>query len=282
MRSAIKAVGLAAMLAVGGMAGPVAAAEEKPQPGDEKIVVARINGEPIHMQRMQRALQAYGKDLSQLSPMAYYKTVMDRLIDQELAARAGVADNLEVDPVVQANLAEARANVLAGAYLRKIAAAASTEPELRRRYEAMAKEGVKKVSARHILVTSEADALEVIAALKGGADFAELAKVRSVGPSAPNGGDLGTFGRTQMVKPFADAAFMLTKGAFSETPVKTQFGWHVIKVEDITSDPQPPFHEAHDALAEEVRTEAMMEMLETLRAKATIERFGPDGAPLEQ
>lgn len=283
MRSAIKTVALATLLALAGA--DAQAQDAKPAadglPGDDKTVVVRIDGEPIHMSRLQRALEIYGRDLSQLSPAAYYRTVMDRMIDQELAARAAALDGLEQVPEVKARLEEARANVLASAYLRKVAAAATTEEELRRRYEASAKEGEKRVSARHILVQTESKAMELIAALKGGADFAFLAKEHSVGPSGKNGGDLGFFSKGQMVKPFADAAFALEKGAFTETPVETRFGWHVILVEDIQRTPPPSYAQAHDKLADEVRTEAMLNALNTLRENAKIERFGPDGEPLE-
>lgn len=290
MRSAVHVVALAAIMASGvtsGIAaGGSAAAQEvqiptKALPGDDRIVVARIDGDPIHMERMRRALEVYGKDLGNLSPAAYYRTVMDRVIDQELAARAAILEGYDSDPIVQAALAEARANVLASAYLRKVGDAAATEAELRRRYEATAKEGVKQISARHILVRSKDEAVEIIDALDGGADFAYLASEHSIGPSGKNGGDLGFFGRKQMVKPFADAAFELEKGAFTKRPVETQFGWHVILVEDMRTSPSPPFHEAHDELMRQARTEAMIGRLNELRGEAKVERFAPDGSPLE-
>lgn len=277
MRKATMAVMLAAMTT----AGAVQAQDAKPLPGDDRIVIATIDGDPIHMERLQRALEAYGKDLGQLSPEAYYRTVMNRLIDQELAARAAAAGGLEDDPQVKANLAEARANVLASAYLRKVGADGSSEAELRRRYEEFAEEGTKTVRARHILVQTEAEAVAIVEALQGGADFATLAQEKSIGPSGKAGGDLGFFGRGQMVKPFADAAFSMDKGAFSEAPVETQFGWHVIKVEDVKMEPAPSFEQAHDQIRDQARTEAMLSALEALRTEATIERFGPDGKPLD-
>jgi len=280
MGTAFKAAALLALISTGGVwAATPAAAQDKPADGD-KTVVARVDGEPIHLDRLNQAMQTFGRDLGQLEPKAYYRTVMDRLIDQELAARAGAAAGLEEDPEVQARLAEVRANILAGAYLRKVAAEATDEPALRRRYEAVAKAGVKQVHARHILLQTEAEAQDAIQALKDGADFAELAEVRSVGPSAKSGGDLGYFKKEQMVKPFADAAFALEKGAITETPVQTQFGWHVIKVEDIKSDAPPPFYEMQEELRQQAATEAMIGALDGLRESAKIERFGPDGAPL--
>ncbi|MEQ9122359.1 MAG: peptidylprolyl isomerase, partial [Alphaproteobacteria bacterium] len=272
MGTAFKAAALLALMTAGGVwaATPAAAQEKAVEAATDagKTVVARVDGEPIHLDRLNQAMQTFGRDLGQLEPEAYYRTVMDRLIDQELAARAGVAAGLEDDPEVQARLADIRANVLAGAYLRKVAEDATDEPALRRRYEAVAKEGVKQIHARHILLQTEEEAKDAIQALKEGADFAELAEVRSVGPSAKSGGDLGYFKKEQMVKPFADAAFALEKGAITETPVETQFGWHVIKVEDIKSDAPPPFYEMQEELRQQAATEAMIGALDALRGNA--------------
>ena len=277
MRIKTTAAILAAALALGG---PALAQQGGALPGDDKTVIAIIDGDPIHMARMQRALEAYGSDLGQLSPEAFYRTVMDRLIDQELAARAGFALGLEDDPQVKANLAEARANVLASAYLRKVGAEAASEEAVREKYAALQAEGIKEVSARHILVKTAAEAEEVIVLLNGGADFAVVAEERSIGPSASRGGDLGFFGRGQMVPPFANAAFSMEKGAYSETPVQTRFGWHVIKVEDIRMSAPPPFEAVADQLADQARTEAMLGALQKLRKGSVIERFSPDGQPL--
>lgn len=282
MRGLTIGASIGAGLTVLGLAlGPACAQESKPLPGDDRIVIATIDGEPIHMERMQRALEAYGSDLGQLSPEAFYRAVMDRMIDQELAARAAQKAGLADDPQVVANLAEARANVLAGAYLRKVGTEATTEAALRARYEEFAKEGTSRVSARHILVKTEEEAREIIGSLKGGADFATLAQEKSIGPSGKNGGDLGFFGKGQMVKPFADAAFALAAGEFTKEPVQTRFGWHVILVEDVKTDPAPSFEAAHDQIRERARTEAMLGALESLRGEVTIERFGPDGKPLD-
>lgn len=245
-------------------------------------VAAVIDGKSISMNRMQRALQVYGRDLKELSPEAYYRTVLNRLIDQELAARAAIVTGIDDDPQVQANLAEARANVLASAYLQKIGAEATTDAGLRAEYDKVAAEGIKEVNARHILVKTESEAIEIIELLDGGVVFEDLARERSTGPSGPGGGDLGYFGYAQMVPPFAEAAFSMEKGSHSATPVKTQFGWHVIKVEDTRSQAPPPFEVAKPQIVEQARTNAMIGELDKLREAAKIERFGPEGAPLSE
>ncbi len=282
MRGGFIVVGAAILF---GMASPAAAQQPgipapAAMPGDGATVVARINGEAITMDRLKRALATYNRDLGQLAPEAYYVTVLDRVIDQELASRAALQLGLEQQPEIQARLAEARANVLAGAFLGKVAADASDEVTLRRRYEAMAQAGISQVSARHILVKTEAEAAALIVELQRGADFATLAQQHSVGPSGKSGGDLGFFMHKQMVKPFADAAFALAKGAFTDKPVETRFGWHVIKVEDTRAGPPPAYYEVRDELEEQLRTEAMISALQGLRQNAVVERFGPNGAPL--
>lgn len=274
MRNSVMAATLAAVCFLGAPAGA--------QTATDVPVAAIIDGDPISMSRMQRALQVYGRDLKELSPEAYYRTVLDRLIDQELAARAAIEAGVDEDPQVQANLAEARANVLASAYLQKIGAEATTDAGLRAEYDKVAAKGIKEVSARHILVKTESEAIEIIELLDGGAEFEALAGERSIGPSGPRGGDLGFFGYAQMVPPFAEAAFSMEKGSHSLTPVETQFGWHVIKVEDTRSQEPPPYEVAKSQIAEQARTNAMIGELDNLRQSAKIERFGPEGAPLSE
>lgn len=249
-------------------------------PSEDDQIIASIDGVPIHLSRLQQALQAFGKDLGKLDPQAFYITIMDRVIDQELAARAGRRAGLLEDPVIKVRLEAAQNAVLADAYILKIGEAATSEVLLRRRYEALGQDGVKQVHARHILVKTEELAKEVIELLQLGGDFEVLAKEHSVGPSGPRGGDLGFFGKAQMVPPFAEAAFSMKAGEFTTAPVRTQFGFHVIKVEAIKMVPPPPFYEAAPKLAEEARTEAMLGELDKLRAAAKIERFAPDGTPL--
>jgi len=117
--------------------------------------------------------------------------------------------------------------------------------------------------------------------LAGGADFAELAKERSTGPSGPNGGDLGYFRESQMVPEFAEAAFAMEVGTSSETPVQTQFGWHVILVEDRRSV-EPSFEDSEPQLRQDVAREIVTSMVDDLREGAEIERFNLDGSPMPE
>ncbi len=128
---------------------------------------------------------------------------------------------------------------------------------------------------------TEGKATEIISDLKKGEDFAELAKKRSTGPSASAGGDLGFFSFDQMVPEFAKAAFALDKGQFTETAVKTQFGWHVIKVEDRRAAKPPTVEEVSETLRAELAREIGNAYLQGLREKADVQRFNPDGSPLK-
>ena len=192
-----------------------------PMPNEEDQVVAIVNGESIRLSRLQDALHAFGKDLGQLDPQTFYITIMDRVIDQDLAARAGKDAGLLDTSAVKARLKAAQDAVLADAYMQKIGEEAMSEVALRRRYEALGKDGIKQVKASHILVKTEELAKEIIELLGLGGDFVALAKEHSVGPSGPRGGDLGFFGEGQMVPPFSKAAFALEAGEYTKTPVQT-------------------------------------------------------------
>ena len=168
------------------------------------------------------------------------------------------------------------------AYLNKAIKDAETEDQLKARYQTFAKEkaGHEEVHARHILVKTEAEANAIIAELGKGADFAELAKKDSTDPGGKSGGDLGYFGHDDMVKAFTDAAFALPKGQYSKTPVKTEFGWHVIKVDDRRVGKPPSFEEAREQLSRDLAHEIIDAKLHDLRGAAKIEEFGLDGKPL--
>ncbi|NJO38685.1 MAG: hypothetical protein HC871_15110, partial [Rhizobiales bacterium] len=124
----------------------------------------------------------------------------------------------------------------------------------------------EEVRARHILLASEDDAKAVIAELEGGADFSELAKEKSTGPSGPQGGDLGYFKKGQMVPEFGDAAFAMDVGSTSAAPVKTQFGFHVIKVED-KRKVEPSFEETEPQIRQEVARAIVTALVEDLRGR---------------
>ena len=168
------------------------------------------------------------------------------------------------------------------AYLNRAIKDAETEDRLKARYQTFLEEkaGHEEVHALHILVKTDAEAKSVIAELDKGADFATLAKKYSIDPGAGSGGDLGYFGRDDMVKEFADTAFALPAGQYTKTPVKTEFGWHVIKVEDHRVSTPPSFDEARQEVSQLVAHDVVDAKLKELRGSAKIETFGLDGKSL--
>ena len=137
-----------------------------------------------------------------------------------------------------------------------------------------------QVKARHILLDSEQKALQIIKKLQDGEEFSKLASEHSTGPSAASGGDLGWFGEGQMVPEFSKAAFALNPGDIVTQPVKTQFGWHVIMVEDRKIAAPPSFEEAKEQLASDMSQKLLKQMIEELRSRAKIIRFQVDGKPV--
>lgn len=153
-----------------------------------------------------------------------------------------------------------------------------TEAELQKAYQLFISDETarEEIKARHILVASEVEAKAIIAELNNGADFASLAKQKSTGPSGPNGGDLGYFMRGAMVPSFENAAFGLEVGSHSASPVQTQFGWHVIKLEDRKISQAPSFDELRGQLQTNLANQALSRIIESLRAPASISRLSFD------
>ncbi len=269
----IRAAGFAVVAALCLAAAPSARADDDP-------VVATVNGEDIHRSALEqiRAAVPYLKDV----PLEHvYDALLDNVIDLALVAAQARKSGLDTDPMVQRNIKAAERQILRTVYLTREIDKKITKAQLRADYSAWLKENPpqEEIHARHILLETEKDARAVIEALKSGKDFAALAKEKSTGPSASGGGDLGYFKQADMVKPFADAAFALKIDAFSTEPVKTQFGWHVIKVEGRRPAKAPSFEDLKPQLHDKAAGEVAMEIVKGLRQGAQIKRFALDGLP---
>jgi peptidyl-prolyl cis-trans isomerase C len=255
---------------------------QQPAPGDDPVV-AVVDGAELRRSEVEALARSLPEQYRQVPLPQIYGMLLDRAIDFRLLANAAEGQDLAEDPEVQTALAQARAGVLRDAYVRQRIEEQTTEDKLRARYDEMKDdEGFtqEEVHARHILVGSEAEAAEVIAALDGGTDFAALATERSVDPSArTNSGDLGFFRREQMVPEFAEAAFALKPGEHTKKPVQSQFGWHVIEVLERRMG-TPTFEETAPRLRQDVAREVVMALVADLRADAEIERFNLDGSPM--
>ena len=253
-------------------------AQQDGSPGD--LVVARVDGEEIRhsdVMEMARALPPqYKAQLTQIYPL-----LVQRLVDFKLAGKAGRAAGLADDEAVKARVAKAEAQAIREVYLEQKVLARITDDGLQAKYKDYLANNPPAIEhrARHILVTSEAAAREVIAKLDEGADFAELAKESSTGPSGAQGGDLGYFTADQMVPEFSEAAAKLDPGQYTKDPVQTQFGWHVIKVEDRRTAEPSGFEEVEPQLREEMAREAAAAIFKQLRDGATIEIVSAAAAP---
>jgi len=249
---------------------------------DNDPVVATVNGSDIRLSDVSAFQRGLPDQYRNLPMSTLFPMLVDRLIDLKLAANKARASGLRDDQEVVRRMAQAEDAVLREVYLGRAIAARLTDEALRQRYDAFLKNyaGKEEIRARHILVKTEDEAKAIIAELKSGANFADLAKAKSTGPSAAQGGDLDYFTRDAMVPEFADAAFALAPGTFTETPVKTQFGWHVIKVEDRRTAPPPAFEDMRAKLGDQMTGDIVREIFAELRKGATVERFNIDGSPV--
>jgi len=223
------------------------------QPG-ANTVVATVDGHPIHLSDLDAAVQELPAQARSLPPQQLYPILVDQLIDREALVLAARKQNLQKDPAVQALMTHADDQVLQNALLRKDIGPQLTEANLRAIYDKQigSKPGEEEVQASHILVATQAQAQDIINQLNKGADFATLAKKYSTDPTgAANGGDLGYFKKGDMLPEFSAAAFALQPGQITQTPVKTRYGYHVIKLVNRRLASPPTFDEAKAQLQQQ-------------------------------
>ena len=260
---------------------PAAAAQKPPQAAPPKDpVVATVNGQAIYLSELQVAQQALPPQYRNMPLSSVYPALLDRIIDSKLVVADGKKNKVEADPDFKKRMAFVEDQVVQDFWLQKELAKRVTPDKLQARYQEKLKSmpAEDEVHARHILVATEQEAKDLLAELKKGTPFDKLAKEKSTDKaSGAEGGDLGWFKRTDMVKEFSDAAFALKKGETSEAPVKTQFGYHLIKVEDRRQAPPPSFEELADQLREEVQRETVTQYIDQLHANAKVEKFNIDG-----
>ncbi|WP_020593209.1 peptidylprolyl isomerase [Kiloniella laminariae] len=204
--------------------------------------------------------------------------LLDQVIDLKLITKEAAASNLARDPEVLKRLSEVKERVLVQTYLDRALKEEVSDEAVAQAYQdyLVANPPVREVSARHILVEDEETAKGLIKELDEGADFAELATQKSTGPSGPTGGDLGFFRKEQMVGPFAEAAFTMKPGEHSTTPVQTQFGWHVIKVEAERDSEQPTAEQLDGQLRSELSQKAYETIVSNLKSGVEIEIIGAE------
>ncbi len=255
--------------------GPAAAESARPDP-----VVATVNGRDIRASDVREAIAGLPDEYHGLPPNMLFPMMVDQLVDRKALVLLAEKQGLDKDPQVQRQMAHAADSALQNALLSRDVGPTITEQKVKERYDATVanKPGEEEVHARHILVNNEDEAKKIIAQLKGGADFAQLAKQDSKDPGAAQGGDLGWFKKADMLPEFSAAAFALQPGQITETPVHTQYGWHIIKVEGRRQAPPPTFEQARDQLRQDMIQEGVHKIVAEARQGVTIERFNPDGS----
>lgn len=251
-------------------------------PGNLDQVLARVDGGDVKRRDVTTLLSSLPPQMLEMSMGAVYPLLLERLIDNKLVLSAARQASLQDDPEVKRKIQDAEERAMQEAFVRRALDAQLTDARLRERFAAFLKEqpAQEEVRARHILVDTEAKARDVLAELRKGADFATVARARSTDGSARDGGDLGFFARGDMVPEFSDAAFALKAGEVTKEPVKSQFGFHIIKVESRRQQPAPSFEATRDQLRSEMSQEILTEVVDGLRSKAKVERFTLEGQPL--
>mgnify|MGYP001025533639 FL=1 len=250
-----------------------------------EAVVAKVNGKEVKLKEVRQLEKALPPQVlnSAKDKVKLFTTLRDQLIDIKLITEEAEKAGLDKDPEVQKAIEQAIQQVRVQAYLSKSLKNFVTDSAVKARYDKLVADMPKdemEVKARHILVKDESAAKKIIEDLKKGADFLKIAREQSIDKaSAQEGGDVGYFRKGDMVKEFADASFALVPGKITETPVKTQFGWHVIKVDDKRKVKAPKFEEVQEQLKAAVLEESMLKLVTSLRDKAKIERFNEEGKP---
>ncbi len=264
-------------------AGPALAQAPAPAPNatPENPVVARVEGSDIRLSDVQEEASRLPAELRGMPAPMLFPLLLDQMITQRAIVAAARAAGLERDAEVIARIRRAEEETLQQVLITRAVAAQVTEEALRARYtrEAAARPAEEEVRASHILVPTEAEARAALTeARRPNADFAAVARARSTGPGSREGGDLGFFKRGDMIPEFAEAAFALRPGEISQNPVRTQFGWHVIRVTERRATPAPGFDEAKEALRQTAFEEAVNAEVERIRNAARVERFNMDGS----
>src|ERR1700754_4010625 len=241
---------------------------------DANPVLAKVNGAEIRQSDVALAEEELGASLAQMDPATKKDNVLSFLIDMKIVAKAAEDKKVENSEDFKKRLAFTRNRLLMDSLLATEGKAATTDDAMKKVYEEASKQtpGKGGPRARHILVESEDEAKAIVEELKKGADFAELAKKKSKDPGASDGGDLGFFTKDQMVPEFSAVALSLEPGKISD-PVKSQFGWHIIKVEEKRNRKPPEFDQVKGQIETYVVRKAQAEYVGKLRDGAKIERF---------
>lgn len=258
-----------------------AAAQEEPVDRSQ-FVLATVDGQEIRQGDLRAFVATLPPQTQQLPREQLLPLVLQELINTKILVKMARRDGLDQDPEFKRQIDLAADQILRQIFLDQLSASALNDEAIQAYYDENigSAEGDVEVRARHILLDTEEEAIAVVKEIEGGGDFEQLARDRSTGPSAPAGGDLGYFPREAMVAPFADAAFAMAVGEVS-APVQTQFGWHVIKVEDRRETAPPPLEQVRDDISRQLFREVVQNAISSERENSTVVLYDSRGNPLD-
>ncbi len=251
------------------------------EPGNP--VVAKVDGQDITRLDVFSFIQTLPPNTRQMPVEQLFPLAVDQVVNAQIINEKVKGVNLDSDPLVKEQLAAAKANIVRNVFMQKEVEKKVTDERLQQVYETYKDNfpELEEAKASHILVADEALATDLIAKLEGGADFAALAKENSTDGTAENGGDLGYFAANEVVPEFAAAAFALNAGEFTKTPVKSEFGYHIIKLEEKRQRPPATFEQAKAFLEGQLRRAVLDEVVFEWRRDSDVERFDINGKDIE-
>lgn len=268
-----KVIALAAAAALMGSAAAYAAAD---------TTVAIVNGTKIYKKDVDLAVKELGQKLDRVDKKEVFPLVVDQIINEKLLDDAATAAKITESADYKKRLEILKAQMIKQMYFERLLSSKVTQDQVKAAYNKFEKENKGKVEAhaRHILVPSEEEAVQAIKDLDAGQKFEDIAKKRSSGPNAQVGGDLGWFLKDEMIPPISDVVFKMKPGTYTKTPVKTDLGWHVIKVEERRERQVPKFEQVEGEIRNMLSQQALKALVVDLRSKADVQLFDEEGKPL--
>ncbi len=253
----------------------------KVEPGNP--VVAKVDGKDITRTDVYRFIQTMPQNVQQLPAVTVYPIAMEQVVNTRIVQTKAEESKIEETPEFKREMEVVKQQITRNLYLQREVDTKITDKMVKNQYERYIKEipAVEERNARHILLDSEDKAKAVLDKLNKGGKFTELATELSIGPTAPKGGDLGYFGKGEMVPEFSDAVFAMKKGDVLQKPVKTQFGWHVIQLVDVRERAKPTLEQMTPTIRAELSRTILDDLVKNWRKKAKIEQFDINGKPLK-
>lgn len=247
-------------------------------------VVAKVDGKDITRVDVYRFIQTMPANMQQLPATTVYPIAMEQVINTRLVQNMADSADVTESKQFKAELEIAKQQIARNLFLQEQVDKKITDGKVKKAYSEIIKKipDVEERRARHILLKTEDKAKAVIKQLKAGGDFVGIAKELSTGPTAVKGGDLGYFAKTEMVPEFANSVFGMEKDSILDTPVKTKFGWHVIRVEDIRARAKPTMDQLRPTIQADLRREILDDLIQKWRKSAKIEQFDINGDELKK